>query len=162
MNKSLTATLKYALMSDKKLSLIAKLVRGKKVDEALDVLKFLPKKGARTLYKVLFAAVSNAKNAGFDKNLYIKEIKVGAGPKIKRVRFSSRSRISHYIKYRAFVQVILDVKEVKGGVPKVTKAVTAKKPAVKKPEVKTVVKKTEDKKPVVKKPAAKTPEKKDK
>jgi ribosomal protein L22 len=43
-------------------------------------------------------------------NLYIKRIDVGRWPKIKRVRFSSRSRISHYEKYRACVKVVLDNK----------------------------------------------------
>jgi len=44
MEKNLTATLKYALLSDKKMAIIAKLVKGKKVNEALTLLQFLPKK----------------------------------------------------------------------------------------------------------------------
>lgn len=112
MSKSLTATLKYALVSDKKMTLIAKLVQGKKVDDALKVLAFLPKKAAKTLYKVIKSAYSNAKNAWEAKDFYIKEIKVWAGPKIKRIRFTSRSRISHYERSRCFVQVILNERAV--------------------------------------------------
>lgn len=110
MSKSLTATLKYALVSDKKMSLMAKLVQGKKVQDALDILSVLPKKAAKTLLKVIKSAASNAKNAGEAKDLFIKEIKVWAWPKIKRIRFTSRSRISHYERSRAFVQVVLSSK----------------------------------------------------
>ena len=46
MEKNLTATLKYALLSDKKMAIIAKMVTGKKVSDALTLLEFLPKKGA--------------------------------------------------------------------------------------------------------------------
>jgi large subunit ribosomal protein L22 len=63
MNKSLTATLKYALVSDKKMSLMAKLIKGKKVEDALDTLNVLPKKAAKILLKVVKSAYSNAKNA---------------------------------------------------------------------------------------------------
>lgn len=112
MNKSMTATLKYALTSDKKMAVIAKLVSGKKVNEALDILKFTPKKGARTLYKVVASAQANAINNADKKaeDLYIEKIDVSKWPKIKRVRFTSRSRISHYVKYRSFVRVVLNTK----------------------------------------------------
>ena len=43
-------------------------------------------------------------------DIYIERIEVGRGPKIKRVRFVSRSRISHYEKYRAYVKVVLNTK----------------------------------------------------
>ena len=63
MNKSLTATLKYALTSDKKMSLMAKLIKGKNVEDALNTLAVLPKKAAKILFKVVKSAYSNAKNA---------------------------------------------------------------------------------------------------
>ncbi len=77
--RSLTATLKYALISDKKMSLIAKLVQGKKVDEALRVLSFTPKKAAKILHKVVKSAAANATtnaDAVYD-SLYIQTINVG-------------------------------------------------------------------------------------
>ncbi|MFA5747924.1 MAG: uL22 family ribosomal protein [Candidatus Absconditabacterales bacterium] len=111
MNNSLTATLKYALVSDKKMALIAQLVKGKQVEKALALLQFLPKKGAKILYKVIKSAESNAKNAGNDvKTLYVQKIDVGRAPKLKRVRFVSRSRISHYVKFRSFVKIFLNNK----------------------------------------------------
>lgn len=108
----MTATLKYALLSHIKMELIAKLVRGKKVQEALDQLQFVPKKSANALYKVIKSAAANAvTNAHKDiDSLYVQTIDVGAWPKLKRIRFTSRSRISHYAKYRSFVRVVLNSK----------------------------------------------------
>lgn len=58
------------------------------------------------------SAVANAvNNNSLDLNsLFIERIDVGRGPKIKRVRFVSRSRISHYEKYRSYVKVVLNTK----------------------------------------------------
>jgi ribosomal protein L22 len=112
MSNQVTATLKYALLSDRKLNLIADLVRGKGVAVALDMLEFMPKKGARVLHKLIKSAAANAVNNNklpLDQ-LFIERIEVGRGPKIKRVRFVSRSRISHYEKYRAYVKVVLNTK----------------------------------------------------
>ena len=112
MNNSMTATLKYSLVSHLKMELMAKLVRGEKVQDALEQLKFIPKKSAKILYKVISSAFANAtKTASKDAaTLYIEKIEVGQGPKLKRIRFVSRSRISHYAKYRSFVRVILNSK----------------------------------------------------
>jgi len=111
-DNNLTATLKYALVSDKKMALIAQMVKGKKVDDALNFLHVLPKKAAKSLYKVIKSAYANATtNGSYEANkLYIHKIEVGRWPKIKRIRFVSRSRISHYVKYRSFVKVFLHVK----------------------------------------------------
>ncbi|HKL43841.1 MAG TPA: 50S ribosomal protein L22 [Candidatus Absconditabacterales bacterium] len=111
-NGNMTATLKYAIVSDKKMLLISKLVKGKKVQEALDILEYTPKKSAKILAKVVKSAAANAvtnekKSLG---DLYIKNIEVGKGPKLKRIRFTSRSRISHYQKYRCYVKVVLNTK----------------------------------------------------
>lgn len=112
MNKSLTATLKYALTSYKKMQLIAKLVQGKPVDEALTILEHTPKAAAKMLWKVVKSAQANAvTNAGQNAQaLYISHINTGRGPKLKRSRFVGRSRIHAYVKHRAFVRVVLDTK----------------------------------------------------
>ena len=107
MDNQVSATLKYALLSDKKMNLI----RGKKATEALVDLEFLPKKGARTLHKLIKSAVANASAKWLPVDqLVIDRIEVWRWPKIKRVRFTSRSRISHYEKYRCYVKVVLAVK----------------------------------------------------
>ena len=111
MNNQVSATLKYALLSDKKMNLIADLVRGKKAIDAMAMLEFLPKKGARTLRKLIKSAVANASAKWLPVDqLLIERVEVWRGPKIKRVRFVSRSRISHYEKYRCYVKVVLAVK----------------------------------------------------
>jgi len=108
------ATLKYALTSEKKLSLMAKLVRWKKAQEALESLQFIPKRTAKILYKVIHSAISNATNAWLKtENLYINNIEVWRWPKIKRIKFVSRSRVNYIIKHRAFVKVVLS--DVKAG-----------------------------------------------
>lgn len=113
MNKeNMTATLKYAIISDKKMLLISKLVKWKGVQEALDILEYTPKKAAKILAKVVKSAAANAVTNG-KKNLwdlYIEAIEVWKWPKLKRIRFTSRSRISHYEKYRCFVKVVLNTK----------------------------------------------------
>ena len=72
------------------------------------MLEYMPKKGAKVLYKLVKSAAANAVHN--DKmeldTLVIDRIY----PKIKRVRFVSRSRISHYEKYRSYVKVILNTK----------------------------------------------------
>jgi large subunit ribosomal protein L22 len=86
---------KQARISPKKINVIAGLVRGKSVPEALDILKFTPKKGARTLYKVLHSAVSNAEqNDGKSRdNLQIKSVIINKGPFWKRFLPSTRGRV---------------------------------------------------------------------
>jgi ribosomal protein L22 len=64
------------------------------------------------LHKLIKSAAANAVNnnkLALD-DLYIERIEVWRGPKIKRVRFVSRSRISHYEKYRSYVKVVLNTK----------------------------------------------------
>lgn len=111
-NGNMTAILKYAIISEKKMLLISKLVKWKKVQEALDILEHTPKKAAQILAKVVKSASANAVNNKKEKlgNLYIKTIEVGKWPKLKRIRFTSRSRISHYQKYRCYVKVVLNTK----------------------------------------------------
>lgn len=111
-NGNMTATLKYAIISDKKMLLISKLIKGKKAQEALDILEYTPKKAAKILAKVVKSAAANAVTNGKESlwNLYISTVEVGKWPKLKRIRFTSRSRISHYQKYRCYVKVVLNTK----------------------------------------------------
>ncbi len=111
-NGNTTAILKYAIISDKKMSLISKLVKWKDVQAALDILDYTPKKAAKILAKVVTSAAANAVHNDKKslKDLYIETIEIGKWPKLKRIRFSSRSRISHYQKYRCFVKVVLNTK----------------------------------------------------
>ena len=81
------AVLKFVRLSPQKARLVADLVRGKKVDEALNILKFSNKKAARVLKKVLDSAIANAENnngADVDE-LKVQEIFIDEGPTMKRI-----------------------------------------------------------------------------
>ena len=77
--------------------LIADLIRGKDVSEALTILSNVNNKSARLTKKVLDSAISNAvNNEGADQaTLYVKEARVDAGPVMKRHMFDSSSHIGH-------------------------------------------------------------------
>ena len=88
-------------ISSKKANLIAQLVRGMKVSEAVDILRFTPKKAAPILKKLIESAAANAVN-NFKQNaesLQIKEIIVNEGPTYKRRNPVSKGR-AHPIKKR--------------------------------------------------------------
>ncbi len=101
------AKLRFLRMSARKVRQVADLVRGKGVDEALEMLYFIPKAAAHPLMQTLKSATSNAINSeGSAKikveNLYIKEIRIDGGPIMKRIRpapmgraYRVRKRLSH-------------------------------------------------------------------
>lgn len=83
---SVVAKLRYLRIAPRKVRLVADLIRGKKVSEALTLLEFLPKKASPVFIKLLKQAIANAKhNFQLDEpNLYISKILVDEGPKLKR------------------------------------------------------------------------------
>lgn len=110
MNRSYTATLRYATLSYQKMNLMAKMVRGKKASEALNMLSMMPKKAGEILWKVIKSATANAQhNEGAKlEDLTVATINVGRGMLLKRHRFVSRSGVHRYFKHRSFVKVILE------------------------------------------------------
>lgn len=88
------AHLRSTRISAKKLNLIADLVRGKPVIEAITLLKFVPKKGANILSKAIQSAAANAEH-NFKQNrddLFIETIDIGRGMFYKRYVPASRGR----------------------------------------------------------------------
>ena len=83
-----TATVKFARISSRKIAIVANLIRGKNVDEALAILQFTPKAGAEVLLKLLNSAIANAENNNnmTHNKLYIAEIYSNQGPTLKRIR----------------------------------------------------------------------------
>jgi large subunit ribosomal protein L22 len=100
---------KYLRVSPYKVRLIADLVRGKKVDEALTMLKFLPKKSGRLINKTLRSAVANAENTHtIDvETLFIKTILVDEGPKLKRWRPRAMGRATRILKRTSHITMVL-------------------------------------------------------
>jgi len=106
------ALLKNTRISPKKANLVAGLVRGTMVEDALAQLRFTPKKAAKLLYKAIDSAASNAENNLKQNrgNLYIKEIVVTKGPTYKRGVPVSRGRQHPIMKRTAQIRVTVDVK----------------------------------------------------
>ena len=114
------AKLRFKSISPKKANLVADLVRGKKVDEALNILKFTPKKAADILYRVVRSAAANAENNFKQKieDLYVKEIIVTQGPMHRRQISISRGRSHPILKKTSHITVEVGVKEEPKGEPK--------------------------------------------
>ena len=101
---------KYIRISPQKARLVADVVRGMGVDEAITTLRFMPKKGAGIIQKVIESAVANATqddNSDVD-NLYVKSIFIDGGPSLKRIRPRAQGRATRIIKRTSHVTVILD------------------------------------------------------
>lgn len=95
------AIAKYIRVSPRKMKPIADLVRGKNVKEALAILKYTPRKGARIFLKVMKSAVANAENnheMALD-NLYVSQIYANQGPVMKRFKAGSMGR-ANPVKHR--------------------------------------------------------------
>ncbi len=101
---------KQIRISPQKARLVADLVRGKDVETAINTLRFMPKKGARILRKVIESALANAsQNEGIDVDtLYIKTIFVDGGPTLKRIRPRAQGRASRILKRSSHITVVLD------------------------------------------------------
>jgi len=100
-------------ITPKKLNLVAKMVRNKDAVEAMEILKFTPKKSAKLLYKAIQSAVANATNnfKQNEKDLFIKEIVVTKAATMKRWLPASRGRMQPILKRNAHLRVIIGVKE---------------------------------------------------
>ena len=103
-----TATLKYLKASPQKVRLVADLVRGKKVEEALNILRFTRKSCAKDLEKLLRSAMANAENkenAPDVDELVVSKIYVNEGPREKRVQPAPMGRAYQVQKRKAHITV---------------------------------------------------------
>ena len=99
--------------SPRKMRMVADLIRGEKVNRALNILKFEPKEGAARLEKLLLSAISNwqQKNEDVDledADLFVKEIRVDGGRILKRLRPAPQGRAHRIRKRSNHVTLILD------------------------------------------------------
>ncbi len=104
-----TATYRFARISARKVRPLADLIRGKYADEALDILKFMPHRGARLLEKVLKSALGNAEDqrAGNMNNLIVVDARVDGGPMLKRIQPRARGMAFMIKKRMAHIRVSL-------------------------------------------------------
>ena len=106
----LTASHQYARISPSKVRELADLVRGKFADEALDILRFQPHRGARMLEKVIKSALGNAENqqaSGID-DLVVVDARIDPGPMFKRVRPRARGMAFGVKRRMSHIKVALD------------------------------------------------------
>ena len=103
------AVAKYVRISPLKINFICKEIRGKQVDEALSILKFTPKRGAKALEKVLNSAIANAENNfNLDRdNLYVFEAYANDGPTMKRFRPKAKGMAYPILKRSSHIGVVV-------------------------------------------------------
>ena len=94
MANEVSAILKGVRISPQKARLVADMIRGKKVENAINMLTFSPKKGAEIMKKVLESAIANAEhnNSADIDDLKIKNIYVDKGATLKRIRARAKGR----------------------------------------------------------------------
>ena len=101
------AEIKYLLQNPFKLRKVADVIRGKKADIALQILKTMPQRAAETLYKALYSAYSNAVNtkkiAG--ESLVIGSIMIDEGTRHKRFQARARGRGFQILKRSSHIKI---------------------------------------------------------
>jgi len=144
----ITVTLKNYRQSPRKVRLVADMVRGKKADDAMISLSFVPHKASDSIQKLLKSAIANATNNHGIKSddLFVKELRVDQGVTAYRFRPRARGRAFPIRKRSSHIILSLDSKE---GVD-LTKKVEDKKEVIKKVPAET----TEPKETAVKKTTA--------
>ena len=106
---SASATLKYARISSRKVKIVADLIRGKNVDEALAIVKFTPKAASEIVEKLLKSAIANAENNHGMKsnNLYVAEIYANQGPTLRRIRPAAKGSAVRIRKRTSHITIVL-------------------------------------------------------
>jgi len=102
---------KYLMGSPFKIRPVADLVRRKPYTEAMSVLENMPHKGARLIRKTVKSAASNALvgNKQLDEDmLYVREIYIDEGPRLKRIWFRGRGRADMQLKRMCHITVVVD------------------------------------------------------
>lgn len=104
------AVARYIPIAPRKVRLIADMVRDLDVEEALDILQFSNKTGAKAINKVMRSALANAgQNEDINvDDLYVKTIFVDNGPIRYWARFKGRLHVSRIRRRRCHITVILD------------------------------------------------------
>ena len=162
-----TAKLNYVRVSPQKARLVLDLIKGRRVEEALDTLRYTKKGIAPAIYKLLRSAVENANYVSAEKSLdvdldrlYVKQAVANDGPRMKRIRPAPMGRAYRYQRRISHLNIVLAEKagdQSKATAQKVTdgKAAAPKKAAKKAAAKKSAAKKAPAKKFAGKKTAKK-------
>ena len=108
-----TARLRFVRESSRKVRIVANMVRGKHIDEAMSLLRFQSRKAARLIRKLLVSAIANAanNNKADIEQLYVKRILVDEGPTLKRWMPRAMGRATRLNKRTAHITVIVAEEE---------------------------------------------------
>jgi large subunit ribosomal protein L22 len=104
------AKTRFVRISPRKLRLICELINGKGLDQAVSILEFTPKRGARIVAKTLMSAVANARtqqNVDEDR-LYVKQAVADDGPTWKRSLPRAHMRATPILKRTSHLTVVVD------------------------------------------------------
>jgi len=111
MNEGYVAKAKFLIASPYKVRPVADLIRRKTYPQAMAILDHMPHKGASLIRKVLKSAASNA----LDRNrklaedmLYIKDLRIDDGPRMRRIWFRARGRADMQLKRMCHISVVVD------------------------------------------------------
>lgn len=106
---------KYLRISPRKVRLVVDAIKNLTPVKALAYLKFVNKRAAKPISKIIQSAIANAKNnfALKPEDLKFKEIQVGEGPTLKRWRAVSRGRAHRVMKRTSHIKIILESKNKK-------------------------------------------------
>ena len=104
------ATHRFARMSAQKIRLVADLIRGKLADDALNILRYQPQRGARLLEKVLKSALANAEDRGARdmRRMVIVDCRVDGAPMFKRIQPRSRGQAFMILKRSSHITIAVD------------------------------------------------------
>ena len=107
------ASLKYARISPRKVSIVLDLIRNKPVEEAMAILKHTPKAATEPLAKLLKSSMANAENNhSMDvSRLYVAQCYACPGPILKRIRPRSQGRAYRVLKRTSHVTLVLKEQE---------------------------------------------------
>ena len=151
----ITAKLKHLKIAPRKVRLAADLIRGMSVIEAQAQLKFLSKRAAHPVLKLLNSALANAEhNFNLSKeNLYISKITVDAGPSLKRWLPRAMGRATPILKRTSHITLILEERSKELKKEKSVKKIKEKE------TIKPMIKKTSEERPKFKRPEKATVQK---
>jgi large subunit ribosomal protein L22 len=149
------AQARYMRVSPQKARLVLDLIKGRRVEDALNTLAFTKKRVAATIEKLLRSAVENANHLSGEKgldvdvdNLYVKHAVANDGPRMKRIRPAPMGRAYRYVRRIAHIELALaergkngaEVASVVGEETAAAKAPAREKAKSKKPAQKKVAK----------------------
>lgn len=108
------ATHRYADMSARKVRPFADLIRGRSVDEALQMLRFAPNRGARLVESVVKSAMGNAEDRGArdPEDLIVSEARIDDGPMFKRIMPRARGTAYPILRRICHIHVAISQEEV--------------------------------------------------